>query len=71
MCPADSAKNTIEFKNYYCIEPTIKFTNSDTNYLINKTKEKGKRVKEFFEYSSVTAIGVGFTLPCVRVTSNE
>jgi len=26
---------------------------------------------EFFEYSSVTAIGVGFTLPCVRVTSNE
>ena len=25
----------------------------------------------FFEYSSVTAIGVGFTLPCVRVTSNE
>ena len=54
MCPLESSKNTIEFQTYYCIEPSIKFTNKKVNYLINKNKEKGKRVKETFEYSSET-----------------
>ena len=52
MCPLDCAVNTIEFKKYYCIEPSIKFTNKTINYLINKKNEKGKRVKNNFEYNS-------------------
>lgn len=52
MCPIDSSRNTIEFKEYFCIEPSIKFTNKNIDYLTNKKNEKGKRVKETFEYSS-------------------
>ena len=54
MCPLESSKNTIEFREYYCIEPSIKFTNKKVDYLLNKNREKGKRVKETFEYSSET-----------------
>ena len=55
LCPEDSARNTIEFKNYYLIRPSIDFTKGMTsNYKINKKNEKGKIVKSNFVYSSDT-----------------
>ena len=50
LCPEDSARDTIEFKNYYLIRPLIGFAR--TNYKINKYNEKGKFVKNNFVYSS-------------------
>lgn len=52
MCPADDSHRTIEFESHFVIEPTIKFTDSDTNYLKNPLGEEGKKVEEGFEYSS-------------------
>jgi len=53
LCPEDSTRHTIEFKNYYLIRPSIDFTESKTNnYKINKKNEKGKIVKSNFIYSS-------------------
>ena len=55
LCPEDSARDTIEFKNYYLIRPSIDFTKGKTNnYKINKKNEKGKIVKSNFFYSSDT-----------------
>ena len=53
LCPEDSARDTIEFKNYYLIRPSIDFTKGKSdNYKINKKNEKGKIVKSNFVYSS-------------------
>ena len=55
LCPEDSARDTIEFKNYYLIRPSIDFTKGKTsNYKINKRNEKGKIVKSNFIDSSDT-----------------
>ena len=55
LCPEDSARDTIEFKNYYLIRPSIDFTKGKTNYYkINTKNEKGKIVKSNFVYSSDT-----------------
>ena len=55
LCPEDSARDTIEFKDYYLIRPSIDFTHGKTNnYKINKKNEKGKIVKNNFVYSSNT-----------------
>jgi UDP-N-acetylglucosamine 4,6-dehydratase len=52
LCSKDESSNTMEFKNYYLLKPSIKFIDQNVNYLINKNKEKGKNVKDNFEYSS-------------------
>lgn len=52
MCPADDSHRTIEFKDHFVIEPTIKFTDSDVDYSKNPLGEIGKSVAEGFEYSS-------------------
>ena len=53
LCPEDSARDTIEFKNYYLIRPSVDFTEGRTNnYKINKRNERGKIVKSNFVYSS-------------------
>ncbi|MGE4399595.1 MAG: UDP-N-acetylglucosamine 4,6-dehydratase (inverting) [Campylobacterales bacterium] len=52
MCPADDSHRTIEFKDHFVIEPTIKFTDSDVDYSKNPLGEIGKSVVEGFEYSS-------------------
>jgi len=55
LCPAESANETIEFKNYYLIKPSIDFTKGKTdNYKKNKKGERGKYVKSNFIYSSDT-----------------
>tara|TARA_Y100000590_G_scaffold470297_1_gene663414 strand:+ start:4220 stop:5203 length:984 start_codon:yes stop_codon:yes gene_type:complete len=55
LCPEDSVRDTIEFKNYYLIRPSTDFSKGTTNnYKINRKKEKGKLVKENFVYNSNT-----------------
>ena len=43
---------TIEFQDHFVIKPTIKFIDQKIDYLVNNKKEKGKLVKENFEYNS-------------------
>jgi len=52
LCSSDEFFNVIEFKNYFLIKPSVKFIDSNINFQINKNKEKGKKVKEGFEYNS-------------------
>ncbi|MDA8533230.1 UDP-N-acetylglucosamine 4,6-dehydratase (inverting) [Candidatus Pelagibacter bacterium] len=52
LCPKDDAVNTIEFSNFYIIEPTINFSKK-RNYKKLPTKELGKHVKKDFEYNSL------------------
>ena len=56
LCPADSSRDTLEFKDYYLIKPSpynIDSTKDQRNdYKINKNNEKGKFVKSNFVYSS-------------------
>ena len=53
LCPEDSARDTLEFKNYFLIRPSIDSTEDKTNnYKISNKNEKGKVVKSNFIYSS-------------------
>ena len=59
LCPKESARDTIEFKDYYLIKPypigPDDFTVKNQNvYKINKNNEKGKFVENNFAYSSDT-----------------
>tara|TARA_B100000767_G_scaffold239744_1_gene235143 strand:+ start:795 stop:1838 length:1044 start_codon:yes stop_codon:yes gene_type:complete len=48
----EDSDNTIEFSNFYVIEPQIKFTTTKTNYELTRIGEKGKKVKPGTEYNS-------------------
>ena len=56
LCPEDSARDTLEFKNYYLIRPSSYHADSikdkNNSYKINKNNEKGKFVKSNFVYDS-------------------
>ncbi len=52
LCSKDEYFNTIEFKDYYLVKPTIRFVDKKINYQISKEGEKGKLVEKNFEYSS-------------------
>ena len=52
LCSKDEANLTIEFKDYYILQPTIKYIDRKTNFFKNKNGLKGKKVKENFEYNS-------------------
>jgi len=52
MCPNEYHHLTLEFKNYFKIIPSPDNNDSKKNFLIDKTGEKGKKVKSDFEYSS-------------------
>ncbi len=58
LCPADSARDTLEFKDYYLIRPSlynVDFSKGKNhNYKTNKNNEKGKFVKRNFVYNSET-----------------
>ena len=57
LCPADSARDTLEFKKYFIIRPSTDFSKDKSdNYKKNKIGEKGKFVKQDFVYSSDTNI---------------
>ncbi len=51
MCPSDDSHLTLEFEDHYVICPTIQFTR-ESDFSLNKLGEKGKAVKEGFEYNS-------------------
>ena len=51
MCPADDSHLTLEFEDHYVIQPTIQFADR-VDFSINCLGEKGKPVKQGFEYNS-------------------
>ena len=54
LCTKDDSHLTLEFKDYYVIQPP---TNKDikiNDYSTNNKKEKGKKVANNFEYNSLT-----------------
>lgn len=52
MCPGDDSRLTLEFNNYYLIQPSIKFNDCELTYNINGLGEEGCPVELGFEYSS-------------------
>ena len=52
LCPKESAHLTIDFKDHYVIFPSPQAFDLKTDFLFNNKKEKGKIVKNNFEYSS-------------------
>ncbi|WOE69936.1 UDP-N-acetylglucosamine 4,6-dehydratase (inverting) [Hydrogenimonas thermophila] len=51
MCPADDSHLTLEFDDHYVIQPTIQFADK-ADFSTNRLGEKGKPVKQGFEYNS-------------------
>ncbi len=51
MCPKDDSRLLVEYKKYFLIRPTIEY-NKKRNFFVNSFGEKGKKVKEFFQYDS-------------------
>lgn len=51
LCPQDESHLTLEFKDHFIIKPTIGLEIKN-NYNLNKIGEKGKKVKQNFEYIS-------------------
>ncbi len=57
LCPSESSRDTLEFKNYFVIAPyPVSFDYSDRfkKYKVSKNKEKAKIVESNFVYSSDT-----------------
>lgn len=54
MVPTDDARMTLEFKDHYTIQPSIRFTQADLDFAIDGLGERGAPVAEDFEYSSDT-----------------
>ncbi len=53
MCPEDDSHLTVEFNNYFIIMPSIKFTDTDTDYTKNIIDNSiGKMVPQGFSYNS-------------------
>lgn len=52
MCPKESSSYTLEFKKYFIIFSSDTDLNKKNKLILKKNKEKGKRVKENFEYNS-------------------
>jgi UDP-N-acetylglucosamine 4,6-dehydratase len=51
MCPADDSHLTLEFDDHFVIKPTIQFS-AFIDFTINRLNEKGRSVRQGFEYSS-------------------
>ena len=54
MCPADDSHLTIEFKDYFVIEPSIVFFLRNQDFTKNKLNESGTYVEQGVEYNSGT-----------------
>ncbi len=54
MCPRDSSHLTLEFNKYFLIKPDVVFFSINNSFQKNYFKEKGKKVKDNFEYNSLT-----------------
>lgn len=51
MCPSDDSHLTLEFDDFFIIQPTINFTNP-VDYSLNRLGERGKPVPLGYSYSS-------------------
>ena len=51
MCPADDSHLTLEFDDHFVIQPSIQFSHI-SDFAVNRLGEKGKPVKQGFEYNS-------------------
>ena len=54
LCTKDDSHLTLEFKDYYIIQPSTIGENKRKDYSINIKKEKAKKVANNFEYNSLT-----------------
>jgi UDP-N-acetylglucosamine 4,6-dehydratase len=54
MCTADDARLTLEFRDHYVIQPSIRFHGEDEPYQTNGLGETSEPVPERFEYNSGT-----------------
>ena len=54
MFSYDDSRNAIEYDDHYVLFPSTLKPNVSKKYLINKISEKGKFLKNFFEYNSST-----------------
>ena len=54
LCTTDDSHLTLEFKDYYVIQPSTNKDSKINDYSINNKKEKGKKVASNFEYNSLT-----------------
>ena len=52
LCPFDSSRNTLSFKDHYVITPDVIFFDRKKNFKINNLNEKGKFVDLNFDYNS-------------------
>ncbi len=52
LCSKEMSKDTLEFKKYFLIKPSIKFFDGNIDYSVSKSGEKGKFVNKNFEYTS-------------------
>ncbi|MDR3491482.1 MAG: UDP-N-acetylglucosamine 4,6-dehydratase (inverting) [Gammaproteobacteria bacterium] len=52
LCTSDDARFIYEFKDYFIIQPSIKFYGEELDYSISKTLENGVPVDPEFEYHS-------------------
>jgi len=53
MCPADDSHLTFEFSDHFVIKPSIFFYSRENDFSQNALGEKGKPVRQGFEYNSV------------------
>jgi UDP-N-acetylglucosamine 4,6-dehydratase len=51
MCPSDDSHLTLEFSDYFVIQPTIQLSNH-VDFSLNKLGERGKAVEQGFEFHS-------------------
>lgn len=54
MCPSDDSHHTIEFDDHFVIHPSIRFRGKKNDYTRNSLGEKGRFVRQGFEYHSGT-----------------
>ena len=54
LCTKDDSHLTLEFKDYYVIQPSTNIDRKKHDYSTNNKKEKGKKVANNFEYNSLT-----------------
>lgn len=52
MCPADDSHLTLEFQDHFVIQPSIRFTNWEASYKVNRIEEEGTPCVAGFEYNS-------------------
>ena len=52
LCPSDSSRHTLSFKNHFIIKPELLFFGRKKDFTKNNLNEIGKLVKMDFEYNS-------------------